>query len=74
MNRNHEVTATEASLLLPISVQLVSMWKRNGKLQPVGTRGRSPLYRFGDLVDLEKDMALAAAAANNPRARRPIAA
>lgn len=74
MNRDHEVTATEAAQLLPISVQLISMWKHNGKLQPAGRRGRSPLYRFGDLVKLEQQMATAAAAANNPRARRPIAA
>lgn len=74
MNRDTLVTATEATMLLPISVQLVSMWKRDNKLTPVAMRGRSPLYRYGDVSDLERDMAVAAVKANNPRARRPIAA
>lgn len=74
MNRDALLTATEVASLLPVSVQLVSMWKRDGKLSPAGMRGRSPLYRFGDLCDLERDMAVAAAAANNHRARRPVAA
>lgn len=74
MNRDALVTATEASMLLPISVQLVSIWKAKGKLTPAGMRGRSPVYRYGDVSDLERDMALAAAKARNPRARRPVAA
>lgn len=74
MNRDRLVTASEIASLLPVSVQLVSMWKRDGKLTPAGTRGRWPVYRYGDVSDLERDMAVAAAAANNHRARRPIAA
>lgn len=74
MNRDRLVTASEIAIVLPVSVQLVSMWKRDGKLTPAGKRGRSPLYRYGDVSDLERDMAVAAALANNHRARRPIAA
>ena len=74
MNRDRLVTASEAALLLPISVQLVSIWKAKGHLKPAGTRGRSPVYRYGDVSDVETRMRLAAAAANNHRARRPIAA
>lgn len=74
MNRDRQVTASEIAEVLPVSVQLVSMWKSKGKLKPVGKRGRSPLYRYGDASDLERDMRLAAARANNHRARRPVAA
>lgn len=72
--RDELVTATEASLLLPISVQLISMWRSSGKVTPVRMRGRSPLYRYADLEAVERDMREAAAAANNHRARRPLAA
>lgn len=74
VNRDHLVTASEASSLLPVSIQLIGMWKVKGKLNPAGKRGRSPVYRYGELLDLERDMRLAAAAANNHRARRLIAA
>lgn len=73
-DREYLVTATEAVALLPISVQLVSIWKSQGKLTPVKYRGRSALYRFGDLMDVEQAAAEAAYAANNHRARRPVAA
>ncbi len=73
-NPDHELTATEAAAILPVSVPLISIWKAKGKLKPVGQRGRSPLYRWGDLVAVERAQALAAAAANNHRARRPVAA
>jgi predicted site-specific integrase-resolvase len=74
LDRNARVTPSEASPSLGVSIQLISMWRRNGRLRPVGKRGQSPLYRFGDLLDVERDMAEAAAHANNHRARRPIAA
>lgn len=74
MNRDELVTASQVSTVLPVSVQLLSMWKSKGKLKPVKKRGRSWLYRYGDVSDLETQMALAAAAANNHRARRPVAA
>jgi predicted site-specific integrase-resolvase len=74
VNRDAEVTASEIAELLPVSLQLLSMWKSKGKLKPVKKRGRSWVYRYGDVVDLERDMARAAAAANNHRARRPVAA
>jgi hypothetical protein len=74
VNRDALVTATEAAMLLPVSVQLISIWKAKGKLTPAKRQGRSWLYRYGDVQDLERDMAVAAAAANNHRARRPVAA
>lgn len=74
MNHDAEVTASEIASLLPVSVQLVSMWRKAGKLKPVKRRGRCWVYRYGDVSDLERRMALAAAAANNHRARRPVAA
>jgi len=73
-DRDYLVSATEAASLLPISKQLVSIWKAKGKLTPVKWRGRSALYRYGDLEDVERAAAEAAYAANNHRARRPVAA
>jgi predicted site-specific integrase-resolvase len=74
VNRDAEVTASEVAQLLPVSLQLLSMWKSKGKLRPVKKRGRSWVYRYGDVLDLEREMARAAVAANNHRARRPVAA
>lgn len=74
MNRDLLVTASEVAEVLPVSVQLLSMWRRAGKLEPAGRRGRSWVYRFGDVSDLERDMAFAAARANNHRARRLVPA
>lgn len=50
------VTATEASAsphLCGVSRQLIGMWRHLGKLQVRGTRGRSPLYRYGDILKVE---------------------
>jgi hypothetical protein len=33
----------------------IGMWKTLGKLSPVGMRGRSPLYRWGDVLQVERD-------------------
>lgn len=53
-NRDARVTAAEAATLLPgLTRHAVYMWVQSGKLAPVGKRGRSPLYRWGDLVDVE---------------------
>ena len=41
----------------------VSSWRRDGKVEPIATRvkGRSPLYRLGDLVQVERDGRIASA-------------
>lgn len=50
-DRNAEVTAAQAARALGISRQVVAMWKAGGKIEPKKTKGRSPLYRFGDIID-----------------------
>lgn len=49
------VTATEAARRLGVSSQLICMWRRAGKVEPIGQEGRSPLYRLGDLMDVERE-------------------
>lgn len=49
------VTATEAARRLGVSSQLICMWRRAGKVAPVGRQGRSPLYRLGDLMAVERE-------------------
>ncbi len=46
-----EVTAAQAARALGISRQVVAMWKTAGKIEPRKRKGRSPLYRFGDVMD-----------------------
>jgi hypothetical protein len=57
MNLDALVTATEAASVMPdVSKHLIGMWVANDKLKPRGRRGRSPLYRWGDLVAVEAQM------------------
>lgn len=49
------LTATEASKLIPsVSPHLIYVWRGQGKLQSRGKRGRSPLYRWADVVAVER--------------------
>lgn len=50
-DREADVTAAQAAKALGISRQVVAMWKADGKIRPRRHRGRSPLYRFGDIID-----------------------
>jgi DNA-binding transcriptional MerR regulator len=43
-----------AAAMVGVSRQLVNYWRSAGLLQPVGTRGRSPLYRLGDVLKVEQ--------------------
>lgn len=64
-NRDALVTATEATTRLDgVSIYLIGMWRHDGKLRVAGRRGRSPLYRWGDLLDVERATRL------NPRSSR----
>lgn len=55
MNRHAMVTAAEVEQLLPtVSRHLVYVWRNQGKLQPKGKRGPSPLYEWGDVLDVEQ--------------------
>lgn len=56
MNRLALVTAREVELVLPsVSRHLVYLWRDQGRLTAHGKRGRSPLYRWGDIIDVERD-------------------
>lgn len=50
-DRDAEVTAAQAAAALGISRQVVAMWKAKGAIVPTRHRGRSPLYRLGDIID-----------------------
>lgn len=59
MNLDALVTAPEVSIMMPdVSRHLVAMWARNGQLTVRGRRGRSPLYRLGDVMSVERTMRL----------------
>lgn len=54
------VTAPEAQVHpglkhLRVCRHTMAWWVTVGKLKPRGRRGRSPLYRFGDLLEIERD-------------------
>lgn len=61
------VTAAEAAKLLGIDRHLIYVWRSDGKVKPVGKRGRSPLYRWADLVAVERDTALSGRSFRGPR-------
>lgn len=45
------VTAAQAARALGVTRHLVGMWKLAGKIEPKKCKGRSPLYRFGDVIE-----------------------
>lgn len=49
-------TATEAAKRLKISSQLICQWRRAGKIKPVAKFGRSPVYRYSELAEVERQM------------------
>jgi hypothetical protein len=51
------VTATEAAAsphLQGVCRHLIGMWKTLGKLEVKDRRGRSPLFRYGDVIEIER--------------------
>jgi hypothetical protein len=42
-----------AAAMVGVSRQLVNYWRSAGLLAPVAVRGRSPLYRLGDVLAVE---------------------
>ena len=54
MNLNALVTAPEISRMMPdVSRHLVGMWAHQGRLTVRGRRGKSPLYRLGEVMAVE---------------------
>jgi hypothetical protein len=64
-----EVTAVEAASVLGVDRHVIYMWRALGKVDPVGSRGRSPLYRWGDLLGVERETR-----ANDPAGQRSLRA
>lgn len=51
---NTLVTAVEIEQqLTTVSRHLVYVWRSQGRIKAYGKRGRSPLYRWGDVVKAE---------------------
>lgn len=50
-----------------VSRQLVNYWRRRGLLRPVGVQGRSPLYRLGDVFEVEAATRRTAQSHRQPR-------
>jgi hypothetical protein len=55
LNPDALVAAKEAQAQLGVSLSLICMWVSQGKLQVRGHRGRVKLYRWGDLLQVERD-------------------
>lgn len=63
MNLDALVTAREAQDHPGLKAQRVcrhtiAWWRTSGRLTVKGKRGRSPLYRFGDVLQVERDTRL----------------
>lgn len=50
-----------------VTRHLIYVWRGLGKLRPAGWRGRSPLYRFGDILQVERDTRLSGSSNRGPR-------
>jgi hypothetical protein len=60
VNLDALVTAREAEDYLALRAarvtrHLIYTWRGAGRLKTKGKRGRSPLYRFGDILLVERD-------------------
>jgi hypothetical protein len=69
-----EVTAPEAQSYKPLKVHgvcrhTITWWRRAGHIAPVGKRGRSPLYRWGDLLRAERDTRMSGQSHRSSRCR-----
>lgn len=57
VNLDALVTAPEVTVVMPdVSRHLVGMWVRQKRLLVRGHRKRSPLYRLGDVLKVERDV------------------
>lgn len=56
MDPETRLTAPEAAMTsLGITADVVRQWKARSLIEAVGKRGRSPLFRWGDLLAVERD-------------------
>jgi len=50
-----------------VTRHLIYVWRAEGRLTTQGTRGRSPLYRFGDILLVERDTRRSGLSRRGPR-------
>lgn len=63
MNLDAQVTAREAQDYPPLARagvcrHTIAWWRSAGQIEPAGQRGRSPLYRWRDVLRVERDTRL----------------
>lgn len=66
------LTGAEAARAVGVTRHLIGMWKRDGKLIPKARRGGSPLYRLGDVIDV--DIAVRESGYSHRKRRQTVAA
>lgn len=62
------ITGAQAARLVGVTRAAVCTWRSTGRLQPQGQRGRSPLYRFADVLAVERDTRRSGKSHRGPRA------
>lgn len=61
------LTASEAARVARVTKQLFNYWRAKGKIVSCGTHRSRPVYRLGDVVDVEAEMR-----GNSRSSRSPI--
>jgi hypothetical protein len=74
VNLDAKVTAREAQDYPPMKAygvcrHTIAWWRRVDHIAPIGRRGRSPLYRWGDLLQTERDTRLSGQSHRSTRCR-----
>jgi hypothetical protein len=66
-----ELTASQAAQAVRVSRQLFNYWRAQGLIRPCGQRRGRPVYRFGDVVDVEQRMRDTPRSLRRPRPGAP---
>jgi hypothetical protein len=53
-----------------VTRHLIYAWRSSGRLTQHGTRNRSPLYRWGDILQAERDTRVSGSSHRGPRERQ----
>ena len=61
------ITGAQAARLAGVTRAAVCIWRNRGRLEVRRTRGRSPLYRLGDVLDVERETRQSGKANRGPR-------
>lgn len=72
MNLDAQVSAIEAAGWLEkagVCRHRVYAWRSEGRITEVGKRGRSPLYRWGDVLEAEADTRMSGLSHRTSRCR-----